>query len=725
MKCAKCGEDLDGGDNRYSHCDKPVTDVDPGGSSGGPDRLIFVLLGLLAIAIVLVLALTHRLIDSDRTSLLDEFAEQQREHVETVAREIGDNIDDILHDLQFASPLLASAGSTAEQRRILEVMVKSEPGYGAAVLVGDFEPVWAHDSSHQQLSSTLSERMLSTTRELFDEHHAAPLETSGAVVDDENHSLRIFALRFETSDGQRGALGLLVDIETFLEPLRLVSSDPQSHLLVVGPRGVPSPASDPTLAKAFRADGHGGLARLTQQIDAQRSGTLRISGRDPSLEPLGSPEFVAAFASIPARGGLEWSVVTLASLSQLQTLERQVTLRLYTVAFVIVVMLGAFAMYVLMSIRRRAVLNERLKSAWKIAHLSEKSEKILERIPAGVLVLAADGTITDVNHAIGERSEDEFVGRALEQVFPTGSEAIRDEIVELFELALRTEVAQRTLEEGIELFGGQRHYNVYAIPLETGSSDAAALLVFEDITALRDLENQLLYAEKLATVGELAAGLAHEVGTPLGVARGRAEYLTEKLDGTDSRRKHVRIIIDQIDRVRATIESFLDFSRSGVAATGAVHLRDAVVEVEELLQFDLEKYALTLQIDVPEDLPALRANADQLRQVLTNLVINARDASERGGTVSISARASDAHVTIEVEDQGDGISDEHQRRVFDPFFTTKKRGKGTGLGLWVVMQIVRSHDARIDLESEPGSGTCIRIAWPVAGTHTSSPHPRE
>jgi two-component system, NtrC family, sensor histidine kinase HydH len=220
----------------------------------------------------------------------------------------------------------------------------------------------------------------------------------------------------------------------------------------------------------------------------------------------------------------------------------------------------------------------------------------------------------------------------------------------------------------------------------------------------------------------LAAGIAHEIGTPLGVVRGRAEYVLGKLGAGHPQSAGVGVIVDQIDQVSRTIRQLLDFSRLQPAAARPVALSRLLRDVYELLRLEAERRQVVLELDVPEGLPLLAADPDQLQQALVNLVLNACDACSTGGRVRLSAVAPDGSaegawgfVTLSVRDDGCGIPVEIRNQVFDPFFTTKKRGQGTGLGLAIVAQIVRNHGGRVELESEPGQGTCFTLLWPVAG----------
>ncbi|NVB81096.1 MAG: hypothetical protein HOV81_22055 [Kofleriaceae bacterium] len=223
-----------------------------------------------------------------------------------------------------------------------------------------------------------------------------------------------------------------------------------------------------------------------------------------------------------------------------------------------------------------------------------------------------------------------------------------------------------------------------------------------------------LRSEKLVTAGQLAAGIAHEIGTPLNVARGRVELALSHLGRDHAEAENHRIVIDQIDRVTRLIQQLLDYVRPAPATMQDVDPVRTMQVVGELLGAQASKKAVSLTVEANEGVPAIRANPDHVQQVLVNLTLNAMDACERGGKVVLRTYAKGTSVVLEVSDNGHGIPEENQARLFDPFFTTKKRGQGTGLGLWVVAQLVRSHDGKIDVESQPGVGTTIRIVWRTA-----------
>lgn len=241
----------------------------------------------------------------------------------------------------------------------------------------------------------------------------------------------------------------------------------------------------------------------------------------------------------------------------------------------------------------------------------------------------------------------------------------------------------------------------------------------EAVANARNLETQLVRAEKLVTVGVLAAELAHEIGSPLAVIRGRAEQVLRAIPSPE-RREDVRIIIKHIDNISSTIRQLLDFSRRAPAEKVPVSLAEIIERTQGLMQWKLDAKGVALDADLEHGLPMLIADPDQLQQVLVNLLRNACDASQRGAVVNLKAgQAGQGMIVIEVLDHGAGISHEHVQAVFEPFFTTKKRGEGTGLGLPIAASIVRGHGGRIDLFSTLGQGTTVTLHWPAAaGEHS-------
>ena len=257
---------------------------------------------------------------------------------------------------------------------------------------------------------------------------------------------------------------------------------------------------------------------------------------------------------------------------------------------------------------------------------------------------------------------------------------------------------------GIVVLRQQRRGNLLANQLRYARARAKA----------QDLENQLVRADRLITVGVMATEIAHEVGTPLAVVRGRAEQIGRGLDSA-AVAEDLAVIIRQVDQISSTLRQLLDFSRRSPVDKQPVVLDMIVERTQQLLQLKLEARHLQLEIALGENLPMLTADPDQLQQVLVNLLLNACNASPAGGRITLSARpAPNDMVLIEIVDHGTGIAPADLENVFDPFFTTKPRGEGTGLGLSITAGIVRNHAGRIEVRSAPEEGTTVTVLWPAS-----------
>jgi len=181
----------------------------------------------------------------------------------------------------------------------------------------------------------------------------------------------------------------------------------------------------------------------------------------------------------------------------------------------------------------------------------------------------------------------------------------------------------------------------------------------------------------------------------------------------DGDAKSLHTIVDRIDHVSRLITQLLDYLRPQPSHVQPVDATQSLRLVAELLQPQATSRDVTLDVQTATGTATLRADPGQLQQVLVNLVMNAIDACDGGGRVTLSAQRRSDAVVLEVADDGRGIDPDDRAHVFDPFFTTKKRGKGTGLGLWVVAQVARAHDAEIELDTTRGTGTTFRIVWPA------------
>ncbi len=232
-----------------------------------------------------------------------------------------------------------------------------------------------------------------------------------------------------------------------------------------------------------------------------------------------------------------------------------------------------------------------------------------------------------------------------------------------------------------------------------------------DIEQLQTLNEQLARAERLAAMGTLAAGVAHEVNNPLASISSLVQMMKSSANPDD--RQKLDIISEQIQRITRVTKDLTDFSRIRPAARSKIEINSVVESAIRLASFDTGFHQLELKREYADDLPEFTADADQLQQVFLNLFLNARDAMPEGGSLDVKTFRNQNEISVSIKDSGPGIEESVRKQLFDPFFTTKPAGKGTGLGLAVCYGIITAHDGRIDVESNNGSGTNFTVTLPA------------
>lgn len=266
---------------------------------------------------------------------------------------------------------------------------------------------------------------------------------------------------------------------------------------------------------------------------------------------------------------------------------------------------------------------------------------------------------------------------------------------------------------------------------------AARNRVASETAARINTLEQLRHADRLKTVGQLASGIAHELGTPLNVVRARAKMVAIQEQGDPDARQNAQIVVEQADRMIAIIRQLLDFARPRLPRRVDADLRLIVQKTADLLTTMAVKKGISIRVECAEqDLLVAEVDPDQLQQVLSNLMLNAIQAMERGGdlTVLLERRAVSPrceppsppcqHFMIEVRDRGPGIEPDHLARVFEPFFTTKQVGEGTGLGLSVSRGIINEHGGWIAVTSKPGEGSSFSVYLPRRKRDAARPSDR-
>jgi PAS domain S-box-containing protein len=368
-----------------------------------------------------------------------------------------------------------------------------------------------------------------------------------------------------------------------------------------------------------------------------------------------------------------------------------------------------------------AIQNARLyasleQKASEYERLKDFNENIVESISVGVLAVDLEDRIESWNsqmEVMYAMPRSQVLGERLSEVFPASfvEEFYRVRqnpgIHNLYKFRLKTRA------------GDTRIANVAIAPLVTRKfSVIGRLIIVDDITERIELESQLSQAEKLSSIGLLAAGVAHEVNTPLAVISSYAQMLTKQINGDAKLGELLEKITRQTFRASEIVNNLLNFSRTGATEFSQIDLNKIIKETLTLLEHQFKTSRIKVDAQLYEGLPTIHGNAGKLQQVFLNLFLNAKDAmAGKGGTISIRTSNGDA-VQVDISDSGAGIAPEHINKIYDPFFTTKAspregQSRGTGLGLSVTYGIIQEHAGKIRVDSQPGRGTRFQLEFPL------------
>lgn len=376
--------------------------------------------------------------------------------------------------------------------------------------------------------------------------------------------------------------------------------------------------------------------------------------------------------------------------------------------------------YVAIAIENSLLYQEQQQHAAELELLKEFNESIVESINVGLIAVDLYGRITRLNSALEEMfslGRDEAIGLSVEDLF-------EEDFADTLEQVLGPDGWQlRQTRQIYKLHTATRAgrslvLNIALAPLCADSREqTGALVVFEDVTERLQLEEQLQQREKLSSIGMLAAGVAHEVNTPLTGVSSYTQMLLGMLPKNDPKHALLEKVSRQADRASEIVNNLLNFSRTGSAGEFAgLDINRVLDDTLQLLEPQLRRSQIEIVREYGDNLPSVHGNSVKLQQVFTNLILNARDSIANGnGRITLATRngEEDGLLVVEVADTGVGIAPEDVAKIYDPFFTTKGVGRGTGLGLAVTYGIVQEHDGHISVSSTPGRGTTFRITLPT------------
>jgi PAS domain S-box-containing protein len=379
-------------------------------------------------------------------------------------------------------------------------------------------------------------------------------------------------------------------------------------------------------------------------------------------------------------------------------------------------LLGAVASQAATALENARLYGQLRDKADEIERLRQFSDSVVESLSDGLLVVDLDDRVLRWNRrleALIGLERGRAVGRRLPAIF---DKVFLDSLY----------AARREAPDGVTLYrlplvpshGESRTpllVNAGVAPFQTADGVKAGwIVVLEDITDRANLEEQLRLSEKMAAIGLLAAGVAHEVNTPLTGISSFTQMLLDRAEPGDPRTQLLEKIERQTFRAAKIVNSLLNLARPANGDAGPVDIHAVIGDVLSLLEHQFRSSRVQVRKELTSPAPIVRGVEYKLQQVFLNLFLNARDAMPRGGWLTVSSHLDGAHAVVELADTGIGIPAEHLARIYDPFFTTKPDGRGTGLGLSVTYGIVQEHGGVLSCESAPGQGTRFKLLLPRA-----------
>ena len=383
-------------------------------------------------------------------------------------------------------------------------------------------------------------------------------------------------------------------------------------------------------------------------------------------------------------------------------------------------MVSGLAGYAAIAIDNATLYHSLESKAAELMQLRIYSDSVIESISLGVAVVTAEGRITVWNGAMSElmgMTRESAVNREISAVLPSGLVDVLARIAESPEWLVQD--VRRAYKVRLDFPDGQaKLLNITLAPfISPESFNTGTLLIFDDITQKVRLEGQLQQAERLSSIGLFAAGIAHEVNTPLAGISSYAQMLLDETPKSDPNRELLERIEQQSFRASEILNNLLNFARFSERDFEEVNLNNLMLDTLSLLEHQFKKSAVEVDLDFEPTLPKTLGNGGKLQQVFMNLFLNARDAMPRGGRLKLVSRSVNSELLIQIQDSGTGISREDIQRIYDPFFTTKAVGEGTGLGLSVTYGIIQEHSGRISVDSVEGKGTTFSLYFPLKRVH--------
>jgi len=364
-----------------------------------------------------------------------------------------------------------------------------------------------------------------------------------------------------------------------------------------------------------------------------------------------------------------------------------------------------------------AIENHRLYT--NLAHVSAENReldqlnnRILQSVDLGIYSIGCDFRITSWNRQMEMTSGVEAkkaIGSNLLELFPL---LVQEGFAEALQQVLSAGAPENMRLSHRTLRGDERIQKRRITPLKDAEKVTGVLVVVEDITEFRKLLDQTIQSEKLAEIGRLSASIAHEVNNPLAIIAYAVQLLQREESNSDFQREMTERIEAEVERLKNLTGGLLSFSRRDTGPRQLTNLKDVFEQVLLLIRYELTRKSIHLREDYAPA-PAIWADANQLKQVFINLLMNAAQALGQAGEISIHLVELRDQIEIRIRDNGPGVPNAMSEKIFEPFVTTKKEGEGTGLGLYLCRSIIQEHGGQLQLEQSTQPGACFVIRLPI------------
>lgn len=415
-----------------------------------------------------------------------------------------------------------------------------------------------------------------------------------------------------------------------------------------------------------------------------------------------------------------WSIAVVAPISEVEGAIHSIYIQQTAIQIVIaiIILLGGLLINFILVTWSNILEREVTKKTFELKKSEERYKSLIENAEDIIFTVDLDGKILSINrHGLNffNKNENEIQGQLLSNIFTPDGLILMLNVKNVIRTGESRQVTHRVSIEGKEYW-----FNTKLRALKDEEGKIYSILgISRDITDRKKMEEQSYYTEKLASLGTLAAGVAHEINNPLAIILGFTDILLEKTPKDSDQHDILKTIEKQATNAKRIVENLLSFVRHKEHREEYVNINECLDSVLDVIHNTITINNIQLKKNFQDNLPPVKGDGDELQQVFFNIINNAVYVMKGGGVLTISTRYDGHWIEICISDTGCGIKKEHRQRIFDPFFTTKEVGKGTGLGLWVSYNIIKKHNGIITFETKTKeeaeeSGTKFIIKLPAA-----------